>query len=74
MTAPVLNNADMVVFLVSGKEKAAIMQKVLEGSYQPGLLPSQLIHPKRGGLLWIVDRSAAGRLTLNKYGVDASSK
>ena len=74
MTAPVLNNADMVVFLVSGEEKAEILQKVLEGGFQSELLPSQLIQPKSGRLLWLVDRSAASRLTLTKHGIAASSK
>ena len=64
MTAPLLNNADMIVFLVSGKEKADILKMVLEDSYQPELLPSQLIRPKSGRLLWLVDQAAASRLSL----------
>jgi 6-phosphogluconolactonase len=63
MTAPVLNNADTIVFLVSGKEKAEVLQKVLEGDHQPDLLPAQLIQPIRGRLIWLVDQVAASRLT-----------
>jgi 6-phosphogluconolactonase len=63
MTVPLINNADMIIFLVSGNEKAETLKMVLEGSRQPDLLPSQLIRPKRGRLLWLVDRAAASRLT-----------
>lgn len=64
MTLPLLNNADMIVFLVSGKEKADILKMVLEGSRQNDALPSQLIRPQSGRLLWLVDRDAASRLSL----------
>jgi len=32
---------------------------VLEGPHEPEQLPSQLIQPTNGKLLWIVDRAAA---------------
>lgn len=59
MTTPVLNNAACVIFLVAGDDKAQPLKGVLEGPYEPDQLPSQLIKPKNGKLLWIVDRSAA---------------
>ncbi len=40
LTAHVLNNADTIVVLVGGQEKAEILQRILEGEYQPDLLPS----------------------------------
>jgi 6-phosphogluconolactonase len=64
MTVPVLNNADTIVLLVSGKEKAEVLQKVLEGDHQPDVLPAQLIQPTHGRLIWLVDQAAASRLTL----------
>ena len=63
MTAPVLNNADTIVFLVSGHEKAGVLQKVLEGEHRPDALPAQLIQPTHGKLIWLVDQAAASRLT-----------
>ena len=66
MTVPVFNNADMAIFLVSGLEKAEILKRVLEGSQGPELLPSQLIRPRQGRLLWIVDLAAASRLPPDK--------
>jgi 6-phosphogluconolactonase len=62
LTAPVLNNADLVIFLVSGEEKAEPLQVVLEGQKQTDRFPSQLIEPTHGKLLWLVDRAAARKL------------
>ena len=62
MTAPLLNNADIIVFLVSGEGKAEPLREVLEGKKQTNLFPSQLIAPTHGKLLWLVDRAAAGLL------------
>jgi 6-phosphogluconolactonase len=59
MTAPVLNNAACVVFLVSGEEKALPVKAVLEGRYEPSQLPAQLIRPRHGQLVWFVDHAAA---------------
>jgi 6-phosphogluconolactonase len=62
LTAPVLNNADTVIFLVSGEEKAEPLRVVLEGQKQTSRFPSQLIEPTHGKLLWLVDRAAARKL------------
>ena len=59
MTAPVLNNAACVVFLVSGEEKALPAKAVLEGRYEPSQLPAQLIQPRHGRLVWLMDQAAA---------------
>ena len=63
LTVPVLNHADLVVFLVSGHEKAEALKEVLQGDRQPNRFPAQLIRPDPGKLLWIVDRAAARLLT-----------
>lgn len=62
LTIPVLNNADIVIFLVSGEEKAEPLRVVLEGQKQTDRFPSQLIEPTHGKLLWLVDRAAARKL------------
>ena len=62
MTAPLLNNAACVMFMVHGPDKALPLKAVLEGPYEPAQLPSQLIRPLHGTLLWLVDESAAGLL------------
>ncbi|MGD2099091.1 MAG: 6-phosphogluconolactonase [Desulfobacterales bacterium] len=63
LTVPVLNNADLILFLVSGDEKAEALKTVLEGAAAPDRYPAQLIQPSRGQLMWFLDRPAAGGLT-----------
>lgn len=63
LTAPVINQAANVVFLVSGESKASVLREVLEGADRPQHLPSQLIRPEKGHLLFIIDRAAAKKLT-----------
>lgn len=63
-TAPVINNAARILFMVHGEDKAAALRAVLEGPYQPRLFPAQLIQPKNGKVLWLVDNTAA-RLLAN---------
>jgi 6-phosphogluconolactonase len=61
-TAPVINNAAAVVFLVAGADKADALAAVLEGPRDPETYPSQLIAPEHGTLYWLVDRAAAAKL------------
>jgi 6-phosphogluconolactonase len=63
LTPPVLNNAAQVIFMVHGKEKAPALKAVLEGPYEPDQLPAQIIKPKEGKVLWLLDPTAAGMLT-----------
>ena len=62
LTAPVINAAGMVVFLVSGADKAGALQHVLAGEHEPDLYPSQIIQPYNGELFWWVDEAAAADL------------
>jgi 6-phosphogluconolactonase len=64
MTAPVANNAAVVVFMVTKADKALALKGVLEGPYEPEQLPSQLFQPKNGKLLWLVDTAAASLLSV----------
>ena len=61
-TAPVINNAAAVVFLIAGADKADALAAVLEGPRDPEMYPSQLIAPESGTLYWLVDRAAAAKL------------
>lgn len=63
LTLPVLNNADFILFLVRGKEKANTLKEVVEGKGHPTPLPAQLIKPTHGKLLWLVDKAVASHLT-----------
>lgn len=59
MTAPLINNSRRILFLVTGENKAFILDKVLNAPYQPDIYPAQLIHPQDGTLFWFADRAAA---------------
>jgi 6-phosphogluconolactonase len=63
LTAPLVNQAAVVAFLVSGAGKARVLKEVLEGPLDPYRLPAQLIRPIDGELHWLVDREAGGLLT-----------
>jgi 6-phosphogluconolactonase len=63
LTAPVVNNAAQVIFMVTGADKALALKGVLEGPYEPEQLPSQLIQPRNGKVQWLVDTAAGGMLT-----------
>ena len=63
LTAPVVNRAACVLFLVAGPKKAQSLSQVLEGPYNPDLYPSQMIKPVNGELVWMVDEQAAADLT-----------
>ena len=57
LTAPVVNRADKIIFLVTGQAKAQTLQKVLQGP--PNKFPSQLIQPASNNLMWFIDDAAA---------------
>jgi len=63
LTAPVFNHARCVLFLVGGADKAEALKGVLESERPADELPSKLIKPSAGELLWWVDKAAAKLLS-----------
>jgi 6-phosphogluconolactonase len=61
LTLPVINNADMIFFLVSGFEKANIVHEVLEDRNNFNL-PANAVRPSGTKLCWYLDKDAASRL------------
>lgn len=61
-TLPVLNAARCVAFLVSGTDKAAALEAVLQSDAPSEQYPAKLVHPANGKLIWLVDRAAASGL------------
>lgn len=59
LTAPAINHAANIIFLVAGAGKAERLPEVLRGARNPLRLPSQLIQPVAGKLVWLVDKAAA---------------
>ncbi len=62
LTSPVINQAREVAFLIEGGAKAKILGEVLTGPRDPDRLPSQLIRPSSGHLLFLLDQAAAAAL------------
>lgn len=63
LTAVVVNKAACVAFLAIGDKKAATLQEVLDGEFNPQKYPSQIIKPE-GRLHWFIDEAAAADLTI----------
>jgi 6-phosphogluconolactonase len=63
LTPLAINAAAQVIFLVAGRDKAATLNQVLNGPFQPRTLPAQLIRPTHGDLIWMVDAGAASLLS-----------
>lgn len=60
MTAPFINRSGLIMVLAGGASKAARLEEVLEGPRDPERLPIQLIEPRTGKMVWILDAPAAG--------------
>ena len=64
-TAPLINQAGVVAFLVYGPSKAEAVQHILEGKTAIEEFPAQLIRPQTGEVHWFLDKDAAGNLEGN---------
>lgn len=64
LTAPLLNAARHVAFLLSGPSKQAPLQCLWYGPHDPQQFPAQLIQPQSGQLWFLVDRAAVENLKL----------
>lgn len=63
LTAPLLNQAEKILFMTFGESKAKALYEVLEGDRNIAQYPSQLIQPQNGEVHWFVDKAAASRLS-----------
>jgi len=62
MTAPLINQARQIAFLVYGEAKTDAVRHVLEDVIDTEKYPAQLIHPEKGDLRWYLDEAAASGL------------
>ncbi|HET6348382.1 MAG TPA: 6-phosphogluconolactonase [Candidatus Krumholzibacteria bacterium] len=62
MTLPLINRARAVFFLVAGREKADVLERVWRDSADSVRLPAQEVHLEEARPVWFVDREAAARL------------
>lgn len=59
LTAPAINHAAHIIFLVTGGNKAACVREILQDEPDSEVLPAQLIEPLNGSLEWLMDSAAA---------------
>jgi len=59
ITGQIINNARMVVFLVTGENKAKKMAEIKTKDEKAKNYPASLVAPTSGKLLWFVDEAAA---------------
>jgi len=62
LTGKVINNADKVVFLVTGKKKETVVENLFKKNPYSLNYPAAYIVPVYGLLSWFLDKEAAGRL------------
>ena len=62
LTWPVITQGREVAFLIEGAEKAGMVRTVFAGTYDPEMLPAQLIRPASGKLTLLLDSAAAAEL------------
>lgn len=63
LTAPFINKARNIAFIVFGANKAQTLHDVFEGDIDIQLKPVQLIAPVMGELYWFLDKAAAADLS-----------
>lgn len=62
VTGKIINNAANVFFLVTGKNKSEIVQKIINNFDEAKNLPASLIKPEFGNIEWFLDKEAASQL------------
>ncbi len=66
LTAPFLNAARNVAFLLSGSSKQTALARVWHGPFEPDKYPAQLIRPVSGQLWYLIDQAARGDIPLKQ--------
>lgn len=62
LTGKVINNAISVAFLVTGKNKAEMINNIFNRRSGPSKYPARLVNPEYGQLFWFLDTEAASHL------------
>lgn len=73
MTAPLINQARHIAFLVFGESKRDAVYQVLQGGREADKYPARLIQPEDGDLQWFLDEAAAAGLQMNAIGDNGMS-
>jgi 6-phosphogluconolactonase len=62
LSLSVINNAENILFLVSGGRKAHALKTVLSAEEDKGNYPAGLICPEHGTITWLADQEAAAEI------------
>lgn len=63
LTFPVINRSAAILFLVTGEDKAPVIETVLGRKTSQTALPVQQVQPVQGQITWFLDKMAAGGLS-----------
>lgn len=62
LTLPVINRAERITFLASGRNKAGIIAEILNNKYSKMIYPAAMVQSKKKSIEWYLDKEAAGSL------------
>ncbi len=63
LTGNVLNNANRIFLLATGKRKAMRVSDIMNDDEEAKLLPAYYVHPEKGKLIWFFDEDAASLIS-----------
>ena len=58
LTLPVINASKKVLFLVSGKSKSEMVQRIMSNKQPDKEIPATMVSPQNGELHWMLDSDA----------------
>jgi 6-phosphogluconolactonase len=61
LTGRVINNASNVIFIVTGKNKARVVDEILNQKENYKDYPASFVNPQNGELYWLLDKAAASQ-------------
>ncbi len=59
LTGKIINNAKLVVFIVTGKNKSKILNKIISADNSGSVFPASFVSPKNGKIIWLLDFQAS---------------
>ena len=64
LTGKIINNADKIIFLITGKNKSEVVKDILEKKNGNEKYPAAHITGNNGNVKWYLDKDAAGLLNI----------
>ena len=58
VNVPVINASKKVLFLVSGKAKSEMVQRIMSNKQPDKEIPATMVNPQNGELHWMLDSEA----------------